>query len=45
MSMRSMIVVPALALAACGRSSPTATPADTAQLRVLASGIVSATEA
>jgi len=47
MSMRSMIVVPALVLvlAACGRSSPTATPADTAQLRVLASGIVSSTEA
>lgn len=47
MSMRSMIVVPALALtlASCGRSSPAATPADVAQLRALASGIVSSTEA
>ncbi len=46
MSMRSMIVVPALALAlaSCGRSSPAATPADTAQLRALSSGIVRSTE-
>ena len=42
--MRSMIVVPALALASCGRSSPAATPADTAQLRALSSGIVRSTE-
>jgi hypothetical protein len=46
MSMHSMTVVQALALvlAACGRSSPAATPADAAQLRALSSGIVRSTE-
>ena len=45
MRMCSMILVPALALAACGRSGPAAPVAEIEQLRVLASGVVDAAEA
>ncbi len=45
MRMCSMILVPALAFAACGRSSPAAPAAEIEQLRVLASGVVDSAEA
>ncbi len=44
MRMCSMILVPALAFAACGRSSPPAPAAEIEQLRVLANGVVDSAE-
>ena len=45
MPIRLMIFSCALALAACGRSSPAAPAAEIEQLRVLATGVVASTEA